>query len=372
MKKKLLIFHPTIAPYRIDFFNDLNDNFDMRICLLYRNLLSQKFDYEAIERCFTFKPYYLKSCLKVGKRIFRRGYWKHLKEFDPDIVIVMAYNVDALLTYLYKILFHKQYKIVAISDDSYNMVAEGNDFSKLHKLSRRLLAPRMDNLILVEPKSVNWHIGKYGKGIYFPIIKDPLKARNEYERCLTISNEIAKKNRLIGHNVFLFVGRLVDIKNVNTIIEAFAHLDQNENVLVIVGDGQERETLMAQADCLEANVIFTGRLEGYELFAWYNVATCFILASYQESFGAVTNEALLAGCWSIISNKAGSQCLVEDNKNGYTFNPMDVNELVHKMRLSIKRLEVLTDVRLKENLMLVDYHERMKNLIYELENSHKL
>lgn len=367
MKKKLLVFHPTIAPYRIDFFNDLNEAFDMRICLLYRNLISQKFDYETIERRFSFKPYYLKSFLKVGKRIYRRGYWKHLKEFDPDIVIVMAYNVDALLTYLYKIIFRKQYKIVAISDDSYNMVAEGNDFSKLHKLSRRLLAPRMDNIILVEPKSVNWHIDKYGKGIYFPIIKDPSKARNEYEHCLTISNEIAKKNKLTGHNVFVFVGRLVDIKNVNTIIEAFAQLEQKENVLVIVGDGPEREKLQEQADFLKANVIFTGRLEGDKLFAWYNVATCFILASYQESFGAVTNEALLAGCWSLVSNKAGSQCLVEDGKNGYTFNPMDVSELAHKMRLSIERLEVLTEIRLKENLMLVDYHERMKNLIYELE-----
>lgn len=28
MKKKLLIFHKTIAPYRIDFFNSLNNPFD--------------------------------------------------------------------------------------------------------------------------------------------------------------------------------------------------------------------------------------------------------------------------------------------------------------------------------------------------------
>ena len=32
---KLLIFHPTIAPYRIDFFNDLSRSFDSRICLKY-------------------------------------------------------------------------------------------------------------------------------------------------------------------------------------------------------------------------------------------------------------------------------------------------------------------------------------------------
>lgn len=30
-KKRLLIFHPTIAPYRIDLFNDLNRNFDSSV-----------------------------------------------------------------------------------------------------------------------------------------------------------------------------------------------------------------------------------------------------------------------------------------------------------------------------------------------------
>lgn len=366
MKKKLLIFHPTIAPYRIDFFNDLSDAFEARICLSYRNLISQKFNYDIIESRFSFKPYYLKSFFKIGKRVFRRGYWKHLREFDPDIVIVSEYSADAVLAYLYRIIFRKQYRIVSISDDSYNIVAEENDFSKLHKFSRCLLAPRMDNIILVEPRSVNWYIDNYKKGIYFPIIKEPSKARKEYERCLTLSREIVDRNKLKGQRVFVFVGRLVDIKNVNTIIEAFARLEQQENVLVVIGDGPVRKKLQKQACSLKANVIFTGRLEGDELLSWYNVATCFVLASYQEPFGAVTNEALLAGCWAIVSNKAGSQCLIEEGKNGYTFNPMDVNELAHKMRQSAERFELLTDVRLKENLMFVDYQERMGNLINEL------
>ena len=48
MKKRLLIFHPTIAPYRIDFFNDLYRAFDTRVCLQYWNLRDQTFDYEKI------------------------------------------------------------------------------------------------------------------------------------------------------------------------------------------------------------------------------------------------------------------------------------------------------------------------------------
>lgn len=33
MKKKLLVFHSVIAPYRIDLFNSLSKRFDTKICL---------------------------------------------------------------------------------------------------------------------------------------------------------------------------------------------------------------------------------------------------------------------------------------------------------------------------------------------------
>ena len=57
-RKRLLIFHPTIAPYRIDLFNELYRAFDVRVCLLRRGLLSQKFDYEKISQQLVFSPTY--------------------------------------------------------------------------------------------------------------------------------------------------------------------------------------------------------------------------------------------------------------------------------------------------------------------------
>ena len=364
--KKLLIFHPTIAPYRIDFFNDLYCAFDTRICLLYRNLKSQKFDYTNIEKKLIFSPVYLRELIKIGRKTFYGGFWKQLREFNPDIVIVSAYDFDALLAYLYKFIYRKNYKIVAISDDSYNMVAEGNDFSRLHKLSRKLLAPKMDELILIEPQSVKWHQEHFGKGLYFPIIRNAELAREVYKSLVPKSKETVIKYNLLGKRVFLFVGRLVKIKNVSTAIIAFSRIDQKDNVFVVVGDGPEIQSLKQIAKEHEANVIFTGRLEGDELYQWYNISSCFVLASYQEPFGAVTNEALLAGCWSLISKKAGSQCLIEDGKNGYTFNPMDVDELEGMMTKSLERTPLINEVDLKDDRMLIDYKECMNNLIKNL------
>ena len=364
--KRLLIFHPTIAPYRIDFFNDLYRAFDTRVCLQYWNLRDQTFDYDKIYSQFAFKPHYLKEIVKIGSRSLWGGFWKHLDEFNPDIVLVGEFNITALMVLAHRFLKRKKYKVVSICDDSYNMVAENNDFSKLHRMARRLVAPLLDNLILVEPKVTQWYKEHYGKGICFPIIKPEEKARKEYERVLLMSQEAIKQFGLEGKKVFLFVGRLVALKNIETIIRAFARLNQEENVFVVVGDGPERENLETLAKYLKANVIFTGRLEGDALNVWYNIADAFVLASYQEAFGAVTNEALLAGCYALISNKTGSSCLVEEGINGYTFSPMNVEELAQKMEETSALLSTKEKKELKKNMMQISYSDYMNRLLLEL------
>ena len=56
MKKKLLVFHPVIAPYRIDLFNHLSVIYDMKLFTFHRNLIDQKFDYEKLSESFLFTP----------------------------------------------------------------------------------------------------------------------------------------------------------------------------------------------------------------------------------------------------------------------------------------------------------------------------
>ena len=366
MKKRLLIFHPTIAPYRIDFFNDLYRAFDTRVCLQYWNLRDQTFDYDKIYAQFAFKPHYLKEIIKLGSRSLWGGFWKHLDEFDPDIVLVGEFNMTALMVLAHRFLKRKKYKVVSICDDSYNMVAENNDFSRFHRIARRLVAPRLDDLILVEPKVTQWYQEHYGKGICFPIIKPEEKARGEYARVLPMSHEVMKQHGIEGKRVFLFVGRLVALKNVETAIRAFARLNQEENVFVVVGEGPERERLETLARELQANVLFTGRLEGDALNAWYDIADIFVLASFLEPFGAVTNEALLAGCYALISNKAGSSSLVVEGVNGYTFSPMDVDELADRMT-DVANLPIeYEEDGLKKNQMQVTYSEYMDGLVEAL------
>lgn len=327
--KKMLVFHPVIAPYRIDFFNELYSQFGAEICLFYRNLSSQKFDYEKIEQQFLFKPNYIlkeHGCISWVRNIIHE-----LSFSKPDVVIVSELGISTLIAIFYKYLTFKKYKVVSMIDDSYDMVAGNNQFSWKHKFATKLLVPLLDEVINVEPSVVKYYRRKFKKGIFFPIIANDKIAEQRLNRVIPISNEYIKKYHLQGKKVLLYVGRLVKIKNVAFAIEAFLKANIPDSVFVIVGDGTENENLKSMIHNSQ-NIIFTGRLEGDSLYAWYNIAQCFTLPSILEPFGAVTNEALQGGCKVLISKVAGSACLVNNTINGFIIDPKNLNDYVHKIK----------------------------------------
>lgn len=361
VKKKLLVFQPTIAPYRVDLFNDLSREFDATICFCTK--YNEFKDTAKIDRLLEYTPVYLKH--KRGNVYQAKviEYLRMLKATNPDIVITGEFGANTIISLFYKWLHRKHYKVISICDDSYDMIANHNDFSLRHRMVRKIVAPFLDDIILVEPKVVEWYQKHYNKGIWFPIIRDDEKARKNYKRLLPESQKLIEEFHLVGKQVFLFVGRLVALKNVKTIIQAFKELNDNNSVLVIIGSGEEEGNLHKEAEAAN-NIIFTGRLEDDNLYKWYNVATAFILASYQEAFGAVTNEALLAGCWAIISKKAGSQCLVKPGVNGDVFEPINVEELESKMRYVCSNLPaVQPHISLRSNRMVCCYKALIKKLI---------
>lgn len=348
-KVKMLVFHPVIAPYRIDFFNELYSRFGAEVCLFYRNLRSQKFDCEKIEKQFLFNPIYIEkkgSFVSWVKKIIHQ-----LAVSKPNVVLVSELGVPTLITILYKFITFKRYKIVSMIDDSYDMVAGDKQFSWKHKYATKLLVPLLDEVINVEPMVTDFYNKKFKKGIFFPIIASDKIAKQRLEKVIPISNEYIKTYHLQGKKVLLFVGRLVKIKNVAFAIEAFIKANIPNSVFVIVGDGPERKNLESLAQNSE-NIIFTGRLEGDSLYAWYNIAQCFTLPSVLEPFGAVTNEALQGGCKVLISKLAGSACLVSDTINGYIIDPDNMEDYIKKIKLVLNQSDECYHInKVRQNLM---------------------
>jgi len=140
-------------------------------------------------------------------------------------------------------------------------------------------------------------------------------------------------------DTLLFVGRLVEKKGVNHLLDALAQLQRQGRALQlwIVGQGPELEALQAQAERLgiAAWVTFWGAVEHTRLADFYRLATLAVTPSVvaeggdQEGFGLVIVEAMGCGCPVVASALPAIGDIVIDGETGLLVPPADPTALVH-------------------------------------------
>lgn len=348
-----------LAPYRLDFYNRLSKDFNCNIYFQLKGFEGQLFDMDKLLEQCTFTPYYLET-KNIRSRKIIKYFGKIIKENNPDVVFVPEFSLITIQAILYRCLTGRKFKIVSICDDSYDILM-GNGFSKAHHYARRVLMPFIDEIVLVDKKVVDWYQHTYKKGIWMPIIRDESKMLPHLNTLNHKANQIKEKYK--GKIILLFVGRLVKVKNLPLLLDAYKKLT-NDYRLIIIGDGEERERLQQQCKIQNINVNFIGPKNGDDLYIWYKVADIFILPSYKEAFGAVVNEALLSGCKCIVSKNAGSSCLIEEGVNGYTFDPNSSEDLM----IHIKRLSMQLPYT-KESQMNISFNTQMDKMVATLLNN---
>ena len=126
-----------------------------------------------------------------------------------------------------------------------------------------------------------------------------------------------------GDCVFAFCGKHVPFKRPMMLIEAAALL-RGKGLpvkLLIAGSGELTDALKQRAAELGVPVAFTGFLNQTELWKAYVPADAFVLPSNsRETWGLVTNEAMLFGLPVIVSDQVGcGPDLVIENETGYIF-----------------------------------------------------
>lgn len=137
---------------------------------------------------------------------------------------------------------------------------------------------------------------------------------------------------LDGARVVLYVGRLIGIKGVDTLIEAIANVRATEPrvTLVIAGYGPDETALklLVSTKGLTDNVRFLGHVSLDELPRYYALADLFVLPSRQDVWGLVLNEAMAAGLPLITTDRVGGSAdLIEPGGNGFVVPAGDVTAL---------------------------------------------
>jgi glycosyltransferase involved in cell wall biosynthesis len=160
---------------------------------------------------------------------------------------------------------------------------------------------------------------------------------------------------------FMYSGRLVPVKRVDTLIDAFARLAaaRPDWDLLIVGGGPLEAELKARVPAeLTSRVVWTGFINDVdELSRLYTCGDVFILPSSYEPWAVVVCEAAAAGLPIVASHVVGAAGeLCREGSNGRLFTAGDVGELTdallevtatdeHLAALSRGSLEVLDDWR---------------------------
>ncbi|CCH02842.1 glycosyl transferase group 1 [Fibrella aestuarina BUZ 2] len=140
----------------------------------------------------------------------------------------------------------------------------------------------------------------------------------------------------------IYVGRLIDIKNLAALLNAFAAAHQtipsdmaDEWGLILLGEGDQKALLQAQAAQLglAERVVFLPGCDWRDVPRYLALADVFVLPSLSEPWGLVVNEAMACGLPVLVSDRCGCAVdLVRDGQNGYTFAPDVPEQLPERLR----------------------------------------
>lgn len=143
----------------------------------------------------------------------------------------------------------------------------------------------------------------------------------------------------------VFVGNLVKRKNCLGLLKAVEGLPKDRFSIDVIGSGVQEKRIRHQ--CTNRNNIrLRGSLSNVEVRREMSRYDLLVLPSLYDGWGAVVNEALLAGTRVLASDRCGSACLIQSERQGSVFR---LNEEGALTRMFIHELEKGRQTREQRN-----------------------
>jgi phosphatidyl-myo-inositol dimannoside synthase len=155
------------------------------------------------------------------------------------------------------------------------------------------------------------------------------------------SEVFKKKHNIQGKNILLSLGRLIERKGFDKVIEALPKILHHypDTVYVIKGEGNYKDELLrlVEINDVSSNVLFIDDVPYDTLPSIYNAADIFLtpnrlteISKEQEGFGIVFLEANCCGLPVIGGRSGGAVEAIEDNVTGFLVDGTKVQEIASK------------------------------------------
>jgi glycosyltransferase involved in cell wall biosynthesis len=300
---KLLWLTNLPAPYRFEIWNHLADSLDLEVAFL---LKRKNWRNWPEPEDLAWKNHFL-SYNSIRIREYDvipsfRGVRKLLR--DKDFAIIGGWESPM---YIVSILLAKKWKIPVIQFYG--------SFSGTHRFAKGPIA-RFRRWIMSKPDRF-CTISKKSTDALVNLGVDPSKILTLFN-CVDGEwfHAFAEKNLILhapGHH-FIYVGQLLKRKNLENTIRAFSEARDELDTLTIAGGGNLENELRALVNSLGLRevVIFRGNLNKEHLAKLFTESDTLILASIEEVWGLVVNEALASGLHVVVSAQCGVSQLIRD------------------------------------------------------------
>ena len=249
----------------------------------------------------------------IGQITFElRAYFK-LRKLNESVVVHTCEL--PLLTYLLSTFSHhsaymrmpgplSNFYDTFLAKNSNGIIANGDAYSKIEKLHS------------IKPKLNYVEIGVY-----------------DFSKHELVSSGKQREAYSIDQNDFvvLYVGRLINIKNIPMLMEGFS-LFKNKvpnSKLIIVGEGAQKQDLeiLAKHLMIDKSIVFAGNIDKPELANFYNMADVFALTSHYDNFPNVMIEAMSFGLPCVGTNVGGIPNIIFNDSLGVVVSANDTYEL---------------------------------------------
>jgi glycosyltransferase involved in cell wall biosynthesis len=262
--------------------------------------------------------------------------YRRLNLYDPKVVIIGGYNYLFCWAALFWAKKNTR-KVIVINESHYL------DKKRLviKETIKRFFVSKCDAALVDGTRHRDYTIGmglEPGK-IFIKHGTGPVDV-SFYQRAVSQfrNNKLELCDKLgISYKNFLFVGRFSPEKNIIFLIKAYKRLKEEEAEnwgLILVGNGSQKREIEDFICTNRVNDIFIpGFKQREELALFYAISDVFILPSISEPWGLVVNEAMASGLPILVSNRCGCYPdIVQDGRNGFSFDPVNEDELHGLMR----------------------------------------
>jgi len=166
--------------------------------------------------------------------------------------------------------------------------------------------------------------------------------------------------------IFITVGGLISRKDTETLIKGFLLYNKNDSLLLIAGDGPEKESLKRLAD---ESIIFLGNISN--VVDYLQLSDCFISSSLAEGLPNTVLESMACGLPVLLSD-IPSHLEIFNNEKGCFFPVKNHKELCSGLQHICSQLDKQNKLSLKivknnfgANLMSDKYQSLYKELVSE-------